>query len=231
MGIKFNVPGKERKKLVQKAAEWDGSEVNYLGAPTFTYRIGDHLTVDRDGVLEIHGMDESGFEMLVEHLLDEGFDCDMSAAPTEESESTDTTHLDVSVPADTLDGIAMQNLEALIAAKGNLIRKALGADELPVLNLRGEIHFPWFDISSSPEEAQTYVRFIGKLIDMAKNAKRVTAKEKDTDNDKYAFRCFLLRLGFIGDEYKSDRKVLLKNLSGSSAFKNGQKKEAAECSE
>lgn len=45
------------------------------------------------------------------------------------------------------------------------------------------------------------------------------------DNEKYAFRCFLLRLGFIGDEYKADRKVLLKNLSGSSAFKDGAKKE------
>ena len=33
--------------------------------------------------------------------------------------------------------------------------------------------------------------------------------------------CFLLRLGFIGSEYKAERKILLKNLSGSSAFKNG----------
>ena len=56
---------------------------------------------------------------------------------------------------------------------------------------------------------------------MAKNQKRVTAKDKDVDNDKYAFRCFLLRLGFIGAEYKADRKILLKNLTGSSAFKGG----------
>ena len=51
----------------------------------------------------------------------------------------------------------------------------------------------------------------------------VTAKEKETDNPKYAFRCFLLRLGFIGDEYKADRKILLRNLSGSSAFRTGKK--------
>ena len=44
---------------------------------------------------------------------------------------------------------------------------------------------------------------------------------KETDNDKYAFRCFLLRLGFIGSEYKSERKILLRNLTGSSAFRNG----------
>lgn len=41
----------------------------------------------------------------------------------------------------------------------------------------------------------------------------------ETGNDKYAFRCFLLRLGFIGDEYKIARKVLLKNLTGNSAFR------------
>jgi len=56
---------------------------------------------------------------------------------------------------------------------------------------------------------------------MAKTQKRVTAKDKTVDNDKYAFRCFLLRLGFIGAEYKADRKILLKNLTGSSAFKGG----------
>ena len=37
---------------------------------------------------------------------------------------------------------------------------------------------------------------------MAKNQKRITAKPKQNENEKYAFRCFLLRLGFIGDEYK-----------------------------
>ncbi len=38
-------------------------------------------------------------------------------------------------------------------------------------------------------------------------------------DEKYAFRCFLLRLGFIGDEFKKSRKILLANLDGSSAFK------------
>ena len=50
-------------------------------------------------------------------------------------------------------------------------------------------------------------------------------KEREVENDKYAFRCFLLRLGFIGDEYKLTRKILLENLEGSAAFK--MKKEEA----
>jgi hypothetical protein len=58
---------------------------------------------------------------------------------------------------------------------------------------------------------------------MSKEAKRVTATAKEVENEKYAFRCFLLRLGFIGAEYKKDRKILLQNLSGSAAFRDGKK--------
>ena len=65
-----------------------------------------------------------------------------------------------------------------------------------------------------------YTHFITALCNMAKKQNRVTAKEKSADNEKYTFRCFLLRLGFIGSEYKKERKILLRNLSGSSAFKN-----------
>ena len=74
---------------------------------------------------------------------------------------------------------------------------------------------------------KAYDTFICKLCEMARNQKRVSATEKQVDNEKYAFRCFLLRLGFIGNEYKTERKILLKNLTGSSAFKSGAKKEVA----
>ena len=55
--------------------------------------------------------------------------------------------------------------------------------------------------------------------------------EVNTEAKAYAFRCFLLRLGFIGEEYKAERKILLSKLSGSSAFKSGKAKEAVICSE
>lgn len=60
---------------------------------------------------------------------------------------------------------------------------------------------------------------------------RVNEGAKPVENDKYAFRCFLLRLGFIGDEYKADRKLLLRNLSGSAAFKTPKAKEEDVCSD
>jgi len=78
------------------------------------------------------------------------------------------------------------------------------------------------------DTAKAYTDFIAALCRMSKEQKRINATEKDVINEKYAFRCFLLRLGFIGAEYKADRKVLLKNLEGSSAFKSGAKKEVAD---
>ena len=88
--------------------------------------------------------------------------------------------------------------------------------------------FPWFSEMPDADEVQAYTHLISALCEMSRNAKRVTATEKAVENEKYAFRCFLLRLGFIGAEYKAERKILLKNLSGSSAFKSGERREAVE---
>ena len=85
------------------------------------------------------------------------------------------------------------------------------------------VSFPWFSGETTADEVKAYTHLVTALCDMARKQKRVTAREKDTDNDKYAFRCFLLRLGFIGAEYKEERKILLRNLTGSSAFKSGGK--------
>lgn len=77
----------------------------------------------------------------------------------------------------------------------------------------------------SPDEIKAYTHFISAICKMSKEQKRISAIEKEIDNEKYAFRCFLLRLGFIGNEYKDERKILLRNLTGSAAFKSGEKKE------
>ena len=66
---------------------------------------------------------------------------------------------------------------------------------------------------------------IGLLNQNAKALKHASAKSKDTDNDKFTFRVFLIRLGMVGDEYKVARKVLLENLEGNSAFRSGKKPE------
>lgn len=90
------------------------------------------------------------------------------------------------------------------------------------------IEFPWLKNCETEDEKAAVTHFVNALIDMAKNQTRITAKEKEVENERYAFRCFLLRLGFIGNDYKVERKVLLRNLAGSAAFKTPKKSEVAE---
>lgn len=120
-----------------------------------------------------------------------------------------------------LDKVSVGNLTKLLDAKGTLIRKALGIEDLRIEVKEDRVSFPWFAELPDADSVKACTHFIAALCEMSRNAKRVIATEKDVDNEKYAFRCFLLRLGFIGAEYKAERKILLKNLTGSSAFKNG----------
>lgn len=117
----------------------------------------------------------------------------------------------------------MGNLISLLEAKGELIKKALGIENVHIEEKDEVVNFPWFEVVK-PEEALAYTKFISAICEMSKKQKRVTAKPKENKNEKYAFRCFLLRLGFIGDEFKADRKILLSKLDGSAAFKAGAKK-------
>lgn len=151
---------------------------------------------------------------------------DVGAADTGDSPDTaqqgTAPGLTVEIP---LDKVAVGNLTRLLDAKGNLIKKALGISGLPMEVQEDRVAFPWFVELPDADAVRAYTHFISALCEMSKNARRVTVTEKAVENEKYAFRCFLLRLGFIGAEYKAERKILLKNLTGSSAFKSGAKKE------
>ena len=219
MTITINAQGAERKRLVKTIAEWLGEDVHYCGAPTFAYEIG-RFTVKKDGSLSFSDLiDSEVVERLLEHIYDEGFDIDQSH--TEEA----VTGVSIQMPLSEFTETALANLEAIVEAKGSLIKKALGTDDLTINRINGRLDFPWFPNYTSPEEVKAYMHFISALCEMAKTQKRITAKEKEVDNEKYAFRCFLLRLGFIGEQFKAERKILLRNLTGSSAFKSGAKEE------
>ena len=102
-----------------------------------------------------------------------------------------------------LDKVAVGNLTKLLDAKGSLLKKALGIAELPLEINEDAVSFPWFDACPDADTAKAYTDFIAALCRMSKDQKRINATEKDVTNEKYAFRCFLLRLGFIGAEYKA----------------------------
>ena len=217
MELNFHVNGAERKRLVKTISDWLGVSGKYCGAPTFNYEV-DYFTIDRNGSLSFDDRaDSEVIERLLEHIDDEGFDIDQSHTDAEDEPCT----VCISMPRSLFTDGNLENLKALIAAKGGLIKKALGVNDLPLEVTDMKVSFPWFPATPTPDEMNAYDAFICKLCEMARNQKRVNATEKSTDNEKYAFRCFLLRLGFIGAEYKAARKILMKNLSGSSAFKNG----------
>ncbi len=125
----------------------------------------------------------------------------------------------IEMPRSSFTDTALDNLKRLVESKSNLIKKALGTETLELEITDDKVGFPWFEDGTDSDAVKAYTHFVTALCEMARVQKRVTAKEKETDNDKYAFRCFLLRLGFIGAAYKDERKILLRNLTGSSAFK------------
>lgn len=138
------------------------------------------------------------------------------------AEQEETDSLTIEMPRSGFSDLAIENLKRLVESKETLIKKALDTDSISVIIGEEKIIFPWFYGDYNADEVKAYSHFIAALCEMARTQKRVNATEKDVNNEKYAFRCFLLRLGFIGPEYKKERKVLLSKLSGSSAFKNGQ---------
>lgn len=235
MRIDFNVTGADRKALVTVMGEILEVRPKYLGMPTAAYEV-DYFRIDKNGVVEFdERADSAEIKNFLERLSEKGFtaaEIPHTAAGDEGKEVSDdepdepqseSVGLTVAVP---LDEVSVGNLTSLLEAKGSLIKKALGIDELPIEVDEEKVSFPWFSELPDADTMQAYTHFICALCKMSREQKRITAKEKTVDNEKYAFRCFLLRLGFIGAEYKGERKILLKNLSGSSAFKSGAKKEA-----
>ena len=229
MELNFNVTGARRKELVDEIAAIDGSSKEYLGVPSCAYQVGDYR-IEKDGTLifENENIEESS-KVIDACVMATGvtpFEWEQNTELEETAEIAEpaegeSTGLTVSIP---LDKVMVGNLTRLLDVKGQLIKKALGISELPIEVGEDAISFPWFSKLPDANTTKAYTNFIAALCKMSKEQKRITASEKEVENEKYAFRCFLLRLGFIGAEYKTDRKILLQNLSGSSAFKSGVKK-------
>jgi hypothetical protein len=208
--------GKERKALVAAISEALGAKAKYLGAPSFAYEVGGY-TVGKDGTLR--GRTN---KKLVTALAAQGFTGSAGAPKPDGGEGKAQGDLvTIELPLEGYTPEALDNLAKMVAAKGALLKAALGTDDLPIQVTEDTIGFPWF-VLGEPGEALYCAQFASALCKAAKAKKRVTAKERTTDNPRYAMRCWLLALGLIGDEYKAARKLLLSGLPGNSAFKNGK---------
>ena len=137
--------------------------------------------------------------------------------------------LTIEIPLDGFTPEKLDNLSKLVNAKAPLLKASIGTDDLPIKQTADTLQFPWFKGTIDTEHTEAYATLISLLCKTAIEKKRITAREKDIDgNPKYAMRCFLLSLGFIGDEYKAARKILLSRLEGNSSWKGGKKMEVAD---
>lgn len=135
--------------------------------------------------------------------------------------SDEENTLTIEMPKTGFTDISLDNLQKIIASKAALLKKALGTDNLAVIDTGDTLKFPWFALHGLVGEADAYSRLVAAICDTARRRKRVTAKERDSENDKFDFRLFLVQLGFIGDEYKAARRILLRSLTGNSSWKSG----------
>ena len=71
-------------------------------------------------------------------------------------------------------------------------------------------------------ELKSYIQLCLALSQMAKTVKSASPKEPQVENPKYAMRTWLLRLGFIGEEFATAREILTRNLDGDTAFRHGR---------
>lgn len=233
MQIRFNVTGDRRKALVAVMRDTLQDTVHYLRAPSFCFMVGKY-TIDKNGTVTCpDDADEAQIEMLIRELAHDGFVGERIGEPvnpaaqrlieTPRKEIVKPTldsidRLSVEIPRDGITPAALENLRRLIASKNTLLKKALDTDNLPITEHPDRIEFGWFRPTDDQVEITAYYQLVQGLCELARSQKRVLATEHPVESDRYALRCLLLRIGFIGDEYKTSRKVLLRNLEGSTSY-------------
>lgn len=221
MIIEFQLTGEKRKELVNTVSEIIGIPAEYQFMPTCAYKIGDFYTVTKEGNLEISdSADSKETEHLMEELKKRGYDVPDTTEP-------ESTKLTVQMPADFFTEHTLSNLRQICENKATLFKAAFQTDSLDIIPSDEKVEFPWFKVEQDGD-ADACCTFISMLCEFAKNQKRINNKPETTDNPKYTMRCYLLRLGMIGAKYKSARKALLRNLSGSSAFRKAANDEVSE---
>ena len=223
MKLNYNITGEDRKQMVAIISREAGVQAVYTRMPECAYMI-DSMKVTKTGeLLWDDRTDEHLIGKITVALAAAGFTAEEADTPEEtagDSAEEDNEGLTISFPRADFTENALANLTALIASKQTLIKKALKADSLETKIDNEKVSFPWWNGMPTPEQIAAYSEFLTAIVKMSKEARRVTAKEKATESEKYTFRTFLLRIGFIGADHKQTRAILMEHLSGHAAFKN-----------
>lgn len=155
---------------------------------------------------------------------------DEAENPGETATSTDDTLLTITIQRKSLPDDALIRLQAIVLNKKVLFQRAVQKDALPIEITDEEISFPWFTLTGIEGEAAAYGQFITALCQMAREQTRILDKPYDGDNDRFAMRIFMVRMGMKGAQFALARKLMMKHLSGNSGWRYGAppKKETAQ---
>ena len=241
------ITGQERKVIAGVIAEAISEEVKYLGPPTFSYMVGG-WTIEKSGnvrtpEIEFAGLHEAKtiFEALENAGLKAEGALSIMLSASEHTGGTLRNLINIirskeklickalnwdgeivspglvevlnSTPIDTVEDFMR------VYNSGQEAGSFTSDNALWLAGLPDNVCFSFYNASLNLEELKAYVMLSLRINEQSKMQKYASVKQKEAENEKYALRCFLLRLGFIGDEYKSERKVLLSRLEGNGSFK------------
>lgn len=136
-----------------------------------------------------------------------------------------STNAAIFVEANNCSERYQKNIDNIFKSKGQILEKVLQCQteekyDCSHLSDQHLIKFSMFQSSLSPKTIHSYIQLSCCIQQQAQNRMRIYPTQKETPNEKYAFRTWLLRLGMIGSEFKDTRQLLLENLEGNSAWKN-----------
>lgn len=245
----------ERKEIVKALGEHFGVVAKYMGVPSFAYQIETveaTYTVDQAGKITTAEGKEVELDSLIngraeeeasEHTETESTSFEVVVPMEGHTGITLRNLVNMAYSKQALIkkslGIAANIIEddfsiAINKAKMETVEDFKTAiDDIGVSSCPGigfdfannTITFKFLEGEVSPEKIKAYTQLVALLNQNAMALKHASAKSKDTDNDKFTFRVWLVKIGMVGDEYKIARKVLLERLKGNSAFRSGSKPE------
>lgn len=225
MIVKMNLNGAPRKQLAKALSLITGEKPIYTKVPECKYLVGD-VTILKDGSIEcpddsevIEELKGYGFTPAEPEPIEQSRIVEFPIPECNENSGEEEVRIVINVLNDLTED-QEKNLLAIISSKRTLLQHALGKEDVDIEITPDAIRFPWYIKGAEVDGNTACMKLATAIVEMAKRQKRANAKEKATDNEKYAFRCFLLRLGFIGDEYKEERKILMRNLKGNGAWRN-----------
>lgn len=224
-------PGWKRKTLAEELGRILGLPVHYTGTPSMAYEIGDY-TVTREATLGVPGLMPTEIRQALTaagvHIDAQTWDPvdDEPQPPTPDPGfNPDGFGLQIRIPSADFTEHDCDKLTALMAAYGPLIGRALGLAHPATVTFEddpehGEVAvFNWFDTIEHVQDSLAAQALAAAVARFARQARRIRTSPPQDDNDRFAMRTFLNRLGFTGPEHAATRKALTCRLSGNGAWR------------